>query len=265
MRRALVNKNIISLSFLFGLAVLIVFAFPALGGPGPGPGPGLVVTSSVSCNANGTANATIFMSSCGGADYNAVHIFDDGPNVYVAQNIPCGQMTTTGYLWDNLSPNTTYNYRILSAETASSISGFESFTTPPNCAPPPPPPTCTPGDTQTQSCTTSESCAGTQLRTCQSNSEWGGFGACSDVPDDGCPAGPPPLPSPGACNNGVDIGLRLYENGVRKIAVEPGSPTSLLRIFKDGIRGIVLVDPSDPNASKMLIQTPSGIKALCLL
>jgi len=63
----------------------------------------------------------------------------------------------------------------------------------------------------------------------------------------------------------VDVGLRLYQNGVRKVAVEPGSPASRLRLYKDGIRGVVLVDPSDPNASKMRIQTPDGIKAFCLL
>ena len=67
------------------------------------------------------------------------------------------------------------------------------------------------------------------------------------------------------CGGGVDMGFRLYENGVRKVAVEPGSPTSNFRLYKDGTRGVVLVDPSDPNASKLRIQTPAGVKALCLL
>jgi hypothetical protein len=73
------------------------------------------------------------------------------------------------------------------------------------------------------------------------------------------------LPVVSACSGGIDIGLRLYQNGVRKIAVQPGAPTSPLRVYKNGVYGVVLVDPSDPNASKMLIQTSSGVKAYCLL
>ena len=70
----------------------------------------------------------------------------------------------------------------------------------------------------------------------------------------------------GLCLGGIDIGLRLYQGGVvRKIAIEPDIPVSPLRIYKDGIYGIMLGNPSDPNASKMLIQTPGGIMALCLL
>ena len=68
-----------------------------------------------------------------------------------------------------------------------------------------------------------------------------------------------------ACNGGVDVGLRLYQDGVRRVAVEPGAPTSLLRVFKDAVRGVVLVDPADSNASKMRIQTPAGVRSLCLL
>ena len=72
-------------------------------------------------------------------------------------------------------------------------------------------------------------------------------------------------PSTTACNNGVDVGLRFYQDGIRKVAVEPGAAASPLRIYKDGVRGVVLVDPSNPNASRMRIQTASGVKTLCLL
>lgn len=70
-----------------------------------------------------------------------------------------------------------------------------------------------------------------------------------------------PLP----CSGGVDMGLRLYEGGVRSVAIEPGAVTSPLRIYKGGVRGVVLVDPTHISASKMRIETSSGIKALCLL
>jgi len=63
----------------------------------------------------------------------------------------------------------------------------------------------------------------------------------------------------------IDCGLRIYD-GTSNIAIacEPaGTLTSPLRIFKGStIYGIVLVDASDPNASKIRIQTSSGIKAL---
>ena len=70
------------------------------------------------------------------------------------------------------------------------------------------------------------------------------------------------------CNGGVDVGLRINDgNGVIKIAAEPtGTLTSPLRIFKSGtIHGIVLVDPSDPNASRLRIRTSTATKALCRL
>jgi len=70
------------------------------------------------------------------------------------------------------------------------------------------------------------------------------------------------------CGNGVDVGLRIYENNaVRKIAVVPdGAGISKLKIQARGSAWeVVTVDPSDPNASKMRIQTPAGIRALCLL
>ncbi|MBI2087083.1 MAG: prepilin-type N-terminal cleavage/methylation domain-containing protein [Candidatus Zambryskibacteria bacterium] len=75
-----------------------------------------------------------------------------------------------------------------------------------------------------------------------------------------------PTPIASGCSGGVDIGLRIYQDGaVRRVAVEPGSPTSYLRIYKNAIRGVMLTNSSDPNASKMRIQTPAGIKSLCLL
>lgn len=69
----------------------------------------------------------------------------------------------------------------------------------------------------------------------------------------------PPQPIP------IDIGLRVYDGtAIISIACEPeGTLTSPLRIRKSEVTyGIVLVDPSDPNASKMNIQTSSGIKAV---
>jgi C1A family cysteine protease len=62
----------------------------------------------------------------------------------------------------------------------------------------------------------------------------------------------------------IDIGLRFYD-GSQTIAVacEQGTPTSPLRISKDGVTyGIVLVDPGDPYASGIIIQTSSGRKAV---
>jgi len=76
-------------------------------------------------------------------------------------------------------------------------------------------------------------------------------------------------PPPTACNGGVDIGLRMNDGTVFKAAAQPGDEsaiTSSLRIFQNGRKyGIVLVDPSDANASKYRVQTPSGIKAICKL
>jgi hypothetical protein len=66
-------------------------------------------------------------------------------------------------------------------------------------------------------------------------------------------------------NDNIDIGLRVYDGTeIVKIACEPqGTLTSPLRIAKNGVvYGIVLVDPSDPAASKLKIQTSSGTKAL---
>ncbi len=70
---------------------------------------------------------------------------------------------------------------------------------------------------------------------------------------------PPPLPPM------IDIGLRVYDGTETiSIACEPeGTLTSPLRIAKNGVTyGIVLVDPSDTNASGIRIQTSSGVKAL---
>jgi len=61
-----------------------------------------------------------------------------------------------------------------------------------------------------------------------------------------------------------DSGLRIYDGtDIIKIAAEIGTPTSPLRIYNGSdILGISLVDPSDPDASKIRIKTSSGIKAL---
>lgn len=69
-----------------------------------------------------------------------------------------------------------------------------------------------------------------------------------------------------ACNGGQDIGLKMREAGQNvNIAAGPAG-NSPLRIRKGGTTyGIVLVDPADPNASKIRIKTSSGIKALCKL
>lgn len=68
--------------------------------------------------------------------------------------------------------------------------------------------------------------------------------------------GPPPY---------SDCGVRIYD-GTSNIAIacEPADAlTSPLRIYKgSSIYGIVLVNVADPNASKIRIQTSSGIKAL---
>ncbi|MFH0833811.1 MAG: hypothetical protein V2A63_00265 [Patescibacteria group bacterium] len=62
----------------------------------------------------------------------------------------------------------------------------------------------------------------------------------------------------------LDIGLRIYDGGsIIKIAAEPGVAISPLHVFKNGtVYGIMLVAISDPNASKIRIQTASGVKAL---
>lgn len=70
--------------------------------------------------------------------------------------------------------------------------------------------------------------------------------------------------------NYTDIGLRVRDNSGTniKIACEPiGTVTSPLRIRKGNVTyGIVLVDPSDPSASKVRIKTKdSGVKALAKL
>jgi subtilisin family serine protease len=63
----------------------------------------------------------------------------------------------------------------------------------------------------------------------------------------------------------IDIGLRFYDGtNIVSIACESEEIlTSPLRIAKNGvIYGIVLVDLSDPHASKIKIKTNSGVKAL---
>ena len=106
-------------------------------------------------------------------------------------------------------------------------------------------------------------CNGSYARTCgnydaDSCLEWNSGTYCTY----GCSSGvcsPPPAPAY------RDIGLRLSD-GIQtiKIAIEPlGTLTSPLRIAKGGIvYGIVLVDTTDANASKMRVRTSSGIKAM---
>jgi hypothetical protein len=63
----------------------------------------------------------------------------------------------------------------------------------------------------------------------------------------------------------MDIGLRAYDGtNIVKIACEPeGILSSPLRVTKSGkVYSIVLVDPSDPRASKVRIKISSAIKAL---
>jgi hypothetical protein len=63
----------------------------------------------------------------------------------------------------------------------------------------------------------------------------------------------------------ADIGLRAFDGtSTIKVACEPaGTLTSKLRISKSGTTyGILLVNPSDPKASKVHIQTSTGVMAL---
>lgn len=65
----------------------------------------------------------------------------------------------------------------------------------------------------------------------------------------------------------LDIGLKINENGITKsIAVWPDTvtvPEPHLKIFKNGVSyKIVLLDPNDPNALKLSVQTSSGKKSL---
>jgi len=63
----------------------------------------------------------------------------------------------------------------------------------------------------------------------------------------------------------VDCGLNYYDGAtVVTFACEaPGSVTSRLQIYKaPDVYGIVLVDVADPNASKMNVWTPDGLKAI---
>jgi len=63
----------------------------------------------------------------------------------------------------------------------------------------------------------------------------------------------------------IDIGLRAYDGtNVVAIACEPeGAANSALRIGKDNkVYGVALVELANPDASKVRIKAPSGIKAL---
>ena len=62
----------------------------------------------------------------------------------------------------------------------------------------------------------------------------------------------------------VDIGLRAFDGGIIRIACEPaGTLTSPMRIHKNGTTyGILLVNVDSPDASRLRVQTSSGVKAL---
>jgi len=63
----------------------------------------------------------------------------------------------------------------------------------------------------------------------------------------------------------IDIGLRFWDgSSAVKIAAEPANPpTSAMRIAKEGIvYGLALVDTTDSMASKIRVQTSSGVKSL---
>jgi VCBS repeat-containing protein len=61
----------------------------------------------------------------------------------------------------------------------------------------------------------------------------------------------------------LDIGLRAYDGGVIKIAVDHVSNSYPLRIYKNGTTyGVILVPTGDPDASRIHIQTASGVMAL---
>jgi len=59
----------------------------------------------------------------------------------------------------------------------------------------------------------------------------------------------------------LGIGLRAYDgSNIIEIAVEPGMPTSPVRINKGGTTyGVLLVDPGATNASRIRIQTAPGV------
>lgn len=70
--------------------------------------------------------------------------------------------------------------------------------------------------------------------------------------------------SGGSSSTFIDIGLRYYDGTkIVKIACEQGTPTSPLRISKNGTTyGLALVDRDDPYATGIIIQTSSGPKAI---
>jgi hypothetical protein len=65
----------------------------------------------------------------------------------------------------------------------------------------------------------------------------------------------------------MDIGLRVYDGtSVIKLGAQPGSPTSPIRINKNGTNyGVVLVATNDLSASRVRIQTSSGTQSLMRL
>jgi hypothetical protein len=94
-----------------------------------------------------------------------------------------------------------------------------------------------------------------------------GASATSLVTDNSTAPGGEPPPIPGACNGGTDDAkLRLYQNGIRQVAVST-SNVSKLKVYRNNtIYSVVLVDPnSGPNASKMRVFEGGSIKAVCIL
>lgn len=61
-----------------------------------------------------------------------------------------------------------------------------------------------------------------------------------------------------------DIGLRVFDGTeIIKIAVDYANDNYPLRIHKGNTTyGIILVEPDDPDASKIFIQTSKGIRAI---
>jgi len=68
----------------------------------------------------------------------------------------------------------------------------------------------------------------------------------------------------GSTSVGQDIGLRVHDgSGIIRVAAEPaGTLTSPMRIARNGtIYGIVLTDPGASDASRIRVNTSSGVKA----
>jgi hypothetical protein len=69
--------------------------------------------------------------------------------------------------------------------------------------------------------------------------------------------------TPAVAPTNLDIGLRVFDGyNTIKIAMQSGTPTSPLHISKGGtIYGVQLVSTNDPNASRVHLQTSTGVIA----